>query len=74
MHLNIMELETVTTIPVLPLDHPAFLDEVLQDPRSHRRPRRVPLWASVCVYVGGALSVGVGAFFITMGMLGLASW
>ena len=68
-------LETVTTVPIAPLDHPAFIEEALQTPpRATRSAERLPLWVKVCLLFGGLFLVGAGSFFITVGVLREATW
>jgi hypothetical protein len=64
-----MELETITTVPIAPTSHWAF-DEMLEVPEQ-LKPRRTgdPWWAVTIFLLGAFLSVGAGAFIITVQVL-----
>jgi hypothetical protein len=55
----------LTSLPELPA--PEVVEEyVAKHPHSNAKPQTYPVWAVVCLWVGGLLSVGTGAFLITM--------
>jgi hypothetical protein len=70
-------LETVTTLPLVREDATGeetypFWDAVLSHTVEHlhlaAKPQTDPIWAVVLVMVGAFLSVGAGAFLITIGL------
>lgn len=42
---------------------------VAEHPHSNAKPQTYPAWAVVCLWVGGLLSVGTGAFLFTLGLV-----
>lgn len=63
--MDMLSIETITTLPIVPLEHPAFIEEVLRPeprPRSHRPD---PIWAQVLVILGSLFLVCSGSFIIT---------
>jgi hypothetical protein len=71
--MDLLELETVTTVPTVPFDHPALLDELMRMDREKRRKgirrQRDPWWFVLMIYLGACLFIGAGAFSITIGVL-----
>lgn len=62
-------IETVTTVPLTPSAGPsAFWEGVLQEaPHLDAKPTGAFTWATVLLLLGAFLSVGAGAFLITVG-------
>jgi hypothetical protein len=67
-------IETVTTVPLVsPLDASPFWEGVLREStitQPHLAAKRPgdPIWALVLVLLGALVSVGAGAFLITVGL------
>lgn len=68
---DVLDIETITTLPIVPLEHPAFLDEVME----HAEPERIPFtragdpwWAVFIVILGALTAIGSGSFMITLQM------
>lgn len=66
---DVLDIKTVTTLPIVPLDHPAFLAEVME----HAEPERIPFtqsgdpwWAVLIVILGSLAAIGSGSFMITL--------
>lgn len=45
----------------------AVEEYIAKHPHSNAPQRKLPAWAVVCIVLGGLLSVGAGAFFMTLG-------
>lgn len=59
----------INTIPELP-EHQAVMQyAAASTPHSTPKPQTEPLWATLVLLLGALLLVGVGTFFITLGLL-----
>jgi hypothetical protein len=57
--------ELFITLPELPT--PDLVEEYVEKHTHSNAPQRtLPRWAAVCLVLGGMLSVGAGAFLITL--------
>jgi hypothetical protein len=63
--MDMMELETVTTVPVQPTSHWVFDAMLDAAPKAHRRSGD-PLWLVALVLLGAFLAIGAGSFLITL--------
>lgn len=54
--MDMLSIETISTLPIVPLEHPAFTEE---------RPKPDPIWAQVLVILGSLLLVCSGSFIVT---------
>lgn len=50
-------------------DHTDVLEYAEKHPSSNAKPLPRPAWATLCLLVGALLSVGAGAFLVTVGLM-----
>lgn len=71
---GLLDIETVTTLPILPLEHPVFIEQIL----NKAEPERIPLtqphpsdpwWATLVMILGALAMIGSGSFIITLQLL-----
>ena len=58
----------INTLPELPAPE-VVQAYVTEHADSNAKPQTCPLWAVVCLWLGGLLLVGTGAFLFTLGLV-----
>jgi hypothetical protein len=65
---DVLDLETVTTVPIIPLEHPAFIEAALtpEEPENGWFRESDPWWFVCMVLIGALCSIGSGTFMIAL--------
>jgi hypothetical protein len=69
---DVLDIETVTTLPILPLEHPVFIEQVFNKAEPERIPFTRdgdPWWAILIVVLGALVAIGSGSFIISLQLL-----